>query len=234
MDKRKNYYLIVDTETANGLENPLMYDFGYVVCDKRGTIYEQGNSLIYEVFCQEYELMKTAYYAEKIPRYQEKIKQNKIKIENLLIVYYRIKKLIEKYNIKTVLAYNARFDLNSLNTTLRYVTKSKYRYFFPYGVEINCIMAMACSTIYKQKTFLKQAIEGKKFTPKGFIQTTAEVGYQYIANNKGFIEEHTALADALIEAEIFAKCNRQHKKTIKKITNCFRVPTQEAKKLGLL
>ncbi len=234
MDKRKNYYLIVDTETANGLDQPLIYDFGYVVCDKKGNVYEKGNSLIYEVFCQERELMKTAYYAEKIPRYQEKIKRGEIKIENLLTAYYRIKKLVKEYRIKTILAYNARFDLNSLNTTLRYITKSQYRYFFPYGTEVNCIMAMACTTIYKQKTFLRQAIREEKFTPKGFIKTNAEVGYRYITNNKEFIEEHTALADALIEMEIFAKCNQQHKKMTKKITNCFRIPTQEAKKLGLL
>ena len=36
IDRRKSYYLVLDTETANGLDTPLMYDVGGCICDKRG------------------------------------------------------------------------------------------------------------------------------------------------------------------------------------------------------
>ena len=38
IDKRKNYYLTIDTETANGLDDPLMYDLGGAIHDKRGRV----------------------------------------------------------------------------------------------------------------------------------------------------------------------------------------------------
>ena len=39
IDKRKKYYLVLDVETANTLEQPLVYDIGYSVVDKKGNIY---------------------------------------------------------------------------------------------------------------------------------------------------------------------------------------------------
>ena len=35
MDKRKNYYLVYDTETTNGFDDPIVYDIGGAIIDKR-------------------------------------------------------------------------------------------------------------------------------------------------------------------------------------------------------
>ena len=69
MDKRIKYYLVVDVETANDLENPLVYDIGGVVTDKQGRIYESFSFVVRDVFVGEKDLMKSAYYAEKVPEY---------------------------------------------------------------------------------------------------------------------------------------------------------------------
>ena len=79
MDRRKNYYLTIDTETANTLECPLMYDIGGAVHDKKGKVYETFSFIIYDVFCADRELFNTAYYANKRPLYEKDIK-NKILI----------------------------------------------------------------------------------------------------------------------------------------------------------
>ena len=71
-----------------------------------------------------------------------------------MTAYKKIREVMKKSNINTVCAYNANFDRNALNTTLRYVTKSKMRWFFPFGTKFNCIWSMACDTIYQQKTFI--------------------------------------------------------------------------------
>ena len=34
----KNYYIVLDTETANGLDDPLTYDIGFAVIDKKGKV----------------------------------------------------------------------------------------------------------------------------------------------------------------------------------------------------
>ena len=62
-------YLIIDTETANNLDYPLVYDVVYQVVDRKGTIYERGAYLVKEIFVQSKDLMETAYYAKKVPEY---------------------------------------------------------------------------------------------------------------------------------------------------------------------
>ena len=73
IDRRKNYYIVFDTETANGFDDPMVYDIGGAVIDKKGNVYETFSFVIYEVFCNMNDLMQSAYYANKIPMYKEQI-----------------------------------------------------------------------------------------------------------------------------------------------------------------
>lgn len=234
MDKRKNYYLVVDVETANSTEDGLVYDIGYAVCDKKGNIYHKESLVIYDIFVGEKDLMKSAYYAEKIPMYEKGLKENKFKMVSFLTAYKMIRNIIKEYNVKNVCAYNASFDTKALNTTLRYITKSKMRWFFPYGVNVMCIWSMACDTIYQQKSFIKQALRENWLSESGNIKTSAEIGFRYMSNNVDFEEQHTGLADVEIECQIMARCFRQHKQMTKKINRmCWRKPTKKMKELGL-
>ena len=53
IDKRKNYILVLDVETAGDVEkNPLCYDIGFVVADKQGNIYEQFSYAIEEILAE--------------------------------------------------------------------------------------------------------------------------------------------------------------------------------------
>jgi hypothetical protein len=63
IDKRKSYYLTIDTETANSLDDPMMYDIGGAIHDKRGNVEETFSFIIYDVFCADRKLFDTAYYA---------------------------------------------------------------------------------------------------------------------------------------------------------------------------
>ena len=73
IDKRKSYYLIVDTETANSLEDSLFYDIGMAIIDKQGNVYESYSFVNNDIFKDESELMKSAYYANKIPLYYQSL-----------------------------------------------------------------------------------------------------------------------------------------------------------------
>ena len=83
IDHRKKYIAVVDTETANGLDEPLVYDLGWAIVDKQGNVYCQRSYVISDIFCYERDLMQTAYYAEKIPNYLADIEQGKRKIISL-------------------------------------------------------------------------------------------------------------------------------------------------------
>lgn len=211
IDRRKNYYLVVDTETANGLDCPLVYDLGGAIVDKKGNVYETFSFVIYDVFKEMADLMQTAYYANKIPMYQEQLKQGERKFVRYNTARNYVRELCEKYDVTAIVAHNMRFDYLATANTERYLTKSKYRYFFPYGVPLFDTLKMARDTICKQKLYVKFCEQNGYVTKNGKPKATAEILYRYITGKNDFIEEHTGLADVLIEKEILAKCFRQHK-----------------------
>ena len=129
------------------------------------------------------------------------------------------------------MAYNCNFDRKALNTTLRFITKSRYRYFFPFETEFNCIWNMSCQVLYSQKKFCKAALSNGWISEKGNLQTSAEVGKRYISSSLDFVERHTGLEDVLIEVELFAACVKKHKAMNRNISRlCWRLPTQAHKK----
>lgn len=223
INKRKKYYLMVDTETCNGivvndkldLSNSFVYDIGFAVVDKQGNIYTTGSYLIVDIFCGEGDLMSSAYYAEKIPNYWKDVKEGKRQVTSFYNARLIIKNVMEQYNITTVVAHNAPFDITALNNTQRWLTKSKYRYFFPFGTEIYCTLAMARSILPNKKGYLNYCKREGYITQYGKPRMTAEIIYKYLTGNYDFIESHTGLEDVLIESEIFRYCMNQHGKVNK-------------------
>lgn len=224
MDKRKKYFLVLDVETANSIDDPLVYDIGFVIGDKKGNIYEKYSFAIAETFDYYQDLLQTAYYAEKIPQYYVEMAQGIRSKTNFYMARQTILFLMKEYNITEVFAYNCHFDRRALTSTQRYFTKSKYRWFFPYGTKFSCIWNMACSTLLQQKTFRIRAIAKKWFTPSGKnISTNAETVHKYITGDDDFSEQHKGIDDVLIEYDILLRCLNQHKKMTKHIDRlCWR------------
>lgn len=217
MDKRKSYYLTIDTETANTLEDPMMYDLGGAIHDRKGNVEETFSFIIYDVFCADRKLFDTAYYAEKRPMYEAQLALGLRKIVSIFTARAYITNLCKKYNVKAIIAHNARFDYRSTNYTLRYVTKSKMRYFLPCGIPLWDTLKMAQDTICKQKTYERFCKKNGYCMKSGKVRATAEILYKYISGDNDFTEDHTGLEDVLIEKEIFAKCMAQHKKMRKDV-----------------
>ena len=212
IDRRKAYYLMHDTETANTLENPLVYDLGGAIIDKKGNVYETFSFVIYDIYALEKDLMRTAYYADKLPRYEIELAAGTRKMVTLSTAKRYIADLCERYSVKGIVAHNARFDNRALNTTQRYITKSKYRYFYPYGIPILDTLKMAEDTIGKQPTYRRWCERNGYCRQNGRPRLTAEVLYKYISGDDDFCEAHTGIEDVMIEKEIFVRCLAQHKK----------------------
>ena len=221
MDKRKHYVLVLDTETANtivdedgrmDMSSVLMYDIGWSVVDTKGHVYLERSYMNRDIFVYERELMRSAYYGWKIPQYVADLRNG----ERIMSDTYHIRKQMladmELYHITEVVAHNARFDLNALNTIQRWTTKSQYRYWFPYGTEVWDTMKMARDVIHKMPTYRRFCEEHGFLTANGRLSTTAENLYRFITKNPDFVESHTGLEDVQIEREIMFYCFRQHKK----------------------
>lgn len=220
IDKRKHYVLVVDTETANTIQdgdsldmsNVLVYDCGWAVVDTKGNIYETASYVNRDIFCEERDLMRTAYYSWKIPRYVEELRAGSRKMATTYEIRKAMLDTIEKWGIKEVAAHNARFDYNALNVTQRYTTASRSRYWFPFdSVEIWDTMKMAQDVICKMSTYKTFCQENGYVLKNGVCRKTAEILWRFISGDNKFEESHTGLEDVLIEAEIMFYCFRQHK-----------------------
>ena len=215
MDKRKSYYLTIDTETCNDLDCPLVYDIGGCVHDKKGNVEEAFSFVIYETFVGMSDVMTSAYYADKIENYEDDLHNGMRKMVSYLTAKMYIKELCEKYNIKAIIAHNMRFDYLATATTQRYLTKSKYRYFLPYGIPLWDTMKMAQDTICQEWGYKVWCEENGYLTKNGKVRKTAEILYRYISGMNDFVESHTGLEDVMIEKEIFSACIAKHKKMTK-------------------
>lgn len=213
MDKRKTYYLTIDTETAGTLESPLVYDIGGTIHDKKGNVEETFSYTITDIFTTD--LMETAYYYDKVPQYWKDIANGLRTMITFKGAKYKIAKLCKKYNVKAIIAHNAYFDYKALRNTMEYLSDGTEKYFLPYGIPIWDTLKMARDTIGKSKTYIHFCEKNDFLTKYGKPRLTAEVLYRYIVQNTDFIESHTGLEDTLIEKEIFVKCISYHKKMTK-------------------
>ena len=233
VDKRKKYILIIDTETTNNdmgskFNDGLVYDIGFTVADKKGKIYAKRSFAIKEIF-DDKKLMNSAYYKEKLPIYYDRIAKGKMEKVSIWEARKRIRIAMEYFNIKEVWAFNASFDFTTLNNTVRYLSGSACRWFFKYGTEICDIWHVACQVLGLQKTFQWENIKNAK----GNFITNAERMFGYITQNEDFQEEHTGLADAIVETQILARCFASHKSIDKSINRaCWRIPNRKEKEVA--
>ena len=121
----KLLYMVVDTETAtlpfaneiaNGdperkkriaIAKPLIYDIGWTITDRQGTIIDKKQFLIAETFAVP-SVFNTAYYAEKRPIYIDMLSRGETQVlpwDNVMNIFIED---MEKVN--AIGAFNAMFD----------------------------------------------------------------------------------------------------------------------------
>ena len=128
MDKRHIYGIMLDTETANTQQEEngkldmrfvLPYDFGFAVIDSHGRVYEKFSFVNSDIYIYEKDLMRSAYYANKLPQYEKDLAEGRRAMANTYNIRRIILEKIKEYNCKFVSAHNARFDLNACNNIQR-------------------------------------------------------------------------------------------------------------------
>lgn len=201
-------YLMLDTETTNELECPFCYDVGFSAITDNGKVLEKHSYVVADIFLDK-DLMSSAYFADKIPQYWADIKADKRKLRKWATIRTIVRDVMAQYDINTIIAHNMRFDYCSTNTTQRYLTCSKWRYFFPYGTKFVCTLKMAREVFGKDEEYIAFCEQNAYLTTYGKPRFTAEILYRYLTNNIDFVESHTGLEDVEIETEIFFACKNQ-------------------------
>lgn len=216
IDKRIHYYLMLDTETAGGCATvdatqSFCYDIGFAVVDKHGNVYETYSFVNADVYVGMGGTMESAYFKNKLPQYEIDMYNGKRTMATTDLIQHKIAEVVNKYNIKEVIAHNARFDATAVNATIRYITKSQQKYFMPYGIIWYDTLKMARDVLYRRPSYISFCENNNFLTKNGKPQLKAEVIYKFITGDTAFAESHTGLEDVLIEAKIFAYLMRQHK-----------------------
>lgn len=198
-------YIVLDTETTNGFDDPMVYDCGWSVINDKGETLATRSFVNADIFIDEPELMAQAYFVEKIPMYISQIADKKRTLARFSTIRFALHKDCKDFDVIAIVAHNARFDYLACQTTQRYLTKSKYRWFFPYGVEIFDSLKMARQTFAKNEEYKKFCIENN-YLVNNRPRLTAEILYRFISGNNDFVEEHCGLEDTEIEKVIFWEC----------------------------
>ena len=202
--------MVLDTETTNDIDCPLVYDVGFIVMDMQGNVYGEYSYVVADIFLDN-DLMKSAYFADKIPSYWKDIKSGKRELKKFSTIKKIITNVCKEYSIKKIVAHNCRFDYLSMQTTQRFLTSSKYRWFFPYGVEMWCTLKMAREIFSRNNEYGEYCYKNKYLTKRGQRRYTAEILYRFLNNDENFVESHTGLEDVKIEKDIFLYCiNEKH------------------------
>lgn len=257
---KKKFYLTLDTETATlpfvneiattpkekqtiAIAKPLVYDIGWTITDRAGSIIKRENFLVQETFFVP-TIFNTAYYKAKRPLYIEKLEQGKITVKCWNDIVEILLSDLRQSDLSV--AYNATFDYKkAIPFTERYIkhlysndyhkweasqrkkceailrngAKDKNEDFLNPLFElrgekfpITDLWQVACNKLINNQKYKDFCLKNDFLTQSGlYFKTSAESAYAYLTKNSEFIEQHTALDDALIEAEILTKALRKGK-----------------------
>ena len=198
--------IVLDTETTNSIDEPIMYDIGWAIIDlTTGETVKTESYAVAEIFLDK-SLMTSAYYTEKIPSYWDEIRNGERKLARLATIRKSFLNDCKAYNITEIYAHNARFDYRSCNLTIRYLTSSKNRFFFPYGIKICDTLKMSRAILKNDEAYNDFCHTNNYITKNKQLRFTAEILYRFISNQPDFVEVHKGLADVLIEKEILRYC----------------------------
>lgn len=191
---------IFDTETTS-LDKPFCYNVGYVIVntDDGSTLVERD--FVVEQVWHNLPLFTSAYYADKREIYVAAMRRHETIMDKFGYICRQMRKDFREYEVKHTYAYNSPFDERVFNFNCDW-----YKNLNPFDdMPIHDIRGYAIECLVDDcyKDFCS---ENNYFTESGNYSTTAEVMYRYITNNVFFIEDHTALSDSKIEAEILLCC----------------------------
>lgn len=194
-----NNVFIFDTETVGDMSSPIIHDIGYQIVDKDFSVLCSRRFLVRE--SRTPFMLKTQFYKAHQEKYDIDIANDSVEIMSWLDIIKQINKDLFNFNVNLITAYNLAFDIKALKATNRfYCDIANIKKILK--KEKLCIWELSCATFMQEKGYRDFCRLGGYFTPANNFITNAEVAYKYINNLDFFEEQHTALADVIIERQI--------------------------------
>ena len=198
----KKSIMVLDTETCDKYGN--VYDVGYTITNRKGEVLSTYNALVAEIFTDASKMMG-AFYAKKLfTHYAPMLDRGDISLVSWADIVAQIQADVSAYGVNVLAAYNLGFDRRVMRQTNALLGDGAV---FSAPVDMLDLWQFACETKLSQVTY-KELARSRGWVKKstGNIFTGAEYAYRFCSGDYGFIEDHTALSDALIETDIMAAC----------------------------
>lgn len=201
--------LLFDTETK-GLDRKLVYDIGYVICNRHGDPDVIRRFLVREIITDP-DIMRDAFYNRKI--YTDYIPMLNASYTPLLADWSDIldtmRDDIAQHSVSIVSAYNLAFDMDAMRQTSAHIGTGPV---FSRRPDLLCLWVWSCQRIFNTNLYREVANREGWISPAGNYRTTAEHAYRFLTGCYDYTEPHTALEDVAIEAETFKRLHRKHKR----------------------
>jgi len=186
---------VFDTETTS-LDKPFCYNIGYVLIDTDTWKPVLERDYVVEQVWHNLPLFQSAYYADKRPIYVQRMRARQTTMDKFGYICQQMIRENKQYNIQHAYAYNSPFDVKVFDFNCDW-----YKCSNPFDtVQVHDIRGYVHQFLV-DKTYKMFCEEYELFTDSGNYSTTAEAVYRYLFDDE-FNEEHTALADSRIEAEV--------------------------------
>ena len=205
--------MVLDTETCDLAGN--VYDVGYTIANRKGEIVTQYNALVSEIFTDA-EKMTGAFYAKKLfTHYAPMLDAGTIRLQSWADIVAQMQNATETFGVNVLAAYNLGFDRRVMRQTNALLGNGPI---LP-KMEMLDIWQFACETKLSTLTYKQIAKQNGWVSQAGNIRTGAEYAFRFCSGDHGFIEDHTALSDAIIETAILKACYASKKRVPYNIMN---------------
>ena len=192
-------FAIIDTETLGGAASahcPTYHCAGSALTKReeisRINIVVIGNLLLDSAF---YGKAKKEYYLNLLRDTATVLCYTEAEAKEIFSAW------LTENNVSCACAHNSGFDFNKT-----FVSECVE------GMEFIDTWQAFFETIGKYRKYNKFCCENGFVTKSGNIQMTAEICYRFLSGDVSFVEEHTALSDCEIEAEILRAVWATHRK----------------------
>lgn len=188
--------LVFDTETVD-VEHAFCYNVGYCIVDTETKEKLIKRDYVVEQVWENKMLFSTSYYADKKELYVSALRGRRAKIKYWGHIMQRMVRDIQEFDVEYAYAFNSPFDIRVFDFNSEWF-KSSNALDYVKTIDIRTLInPLVFSSEYKEFCETHNL-----FTESGNYSANAESLTKFIRQDKEFVEEHTALSDSLIEADI--------------------------------
>lgn len=193
--------VVFDTETVN-LDKPFCYNVGYAIYNTDTDEIIVKRDFVIEQVWHNPMLFITAYYADKREIYVNRLRGRRCVMDKFGYVMRTMYRDLTDNAVQHGFAYNSPFDVKVFEFNCDW-----FKCINPLDtIQVHDIRGYVNEKIALTDCYKAYCEAHSLFTESGNYSTTAEAVYRFVKNDEEFVEEHTALADTLIELEILNHC----------------------------